>query len=388
MRKKNDDNKSFDLNLMLGGPLYQLYLRLLYKRRIIATILLTWLPLLLLAFMDGFAFRDVKVPFIFDFDIHIRFLVSLGLFIAAEGVARRYTQVIVCQFIERDIISQEVRAKFDMLVTTADKLRNSSVATVVLLIFVYTFGHFIWMKHNTLDIATWYGSMMNGQVKLTMAGYWYVYFSLPVFHFILLRWYYRVFIWGRFLWQVSRLPLRLNSLHPDRAAGMGFLKLCIPAFQLGLLAHTVLLSGLIANRILHAGQTLPEFKLEIVSMLLFLLLLVLTPQVFFIVSLVRAKRKGLIDYGRLACGYVNDFRSKWIEKNANTHNELLLGSSDIQSLADLSNSFNIVNEMRSVPFSSHTLIQLLALTAFPLFPLLLTMIPLNEMIIRAIKIFL
>jgi hypothetical protein len=217
---------------------------------------------------------------------------------------------------------------------------------------------------------------MNEQPHLTMAGYWYVYISIPIFQFILCRWYYRFFVWCRFLWQVSGLNLKLNSLHPDRAGGLGFLIMSVYAFQVALLAHTVLLTGVIANHIWHSGQTFLEFKLEIVTILLLLLFLALTPLVFFIIPLVRTKRKGLIDYGVVASDYVNNFQSKWMGENDNT-NEVLLGSSDIQALADLSNSFNVTNEMRSVPFSRQTIIELLLLISLPLLPVLITIIPLS-----------
>lgn len=61
------------------------------------------------------------------------------------------------------------------------------------------------------------------QLHLTYAGYWHAFVSIPIFQFILVRWYLRLFIWFQFLWRVSRLNLRLIATHPDRAAGIGFL---------------------------------------------------------------------------------------------------------------------------------------------------------------------
>ena len=46
--------------------------------------------------------------------------------------------------------------------------------------------------------------------------------SLSLYQFVLLRWYFRLFIWTRFLWQVSRIDLRLIPTHPDRCGGLGF----------------------------------------------------------------------------------------------------------------------------------------------------------------------
>lgn len=384
MNKRHDRDKNIDFPLMVSGPLYYLYLRTglvksalrLYKRRIIVITLLSWLPLLLLSSFGGTAFNGVRVPFLFDVDVHVRLLIALGLLIGAEVIAQQCIQIVVNQFIKRDIITLDVRAKFDNIVISALKLGKSYIVEFLLLVFVYTVGHYTWKQASLSGISTWYVTIMEGQANLTLAGYWYVYISIPIFQFILCRWYYRFFIWCRFLWQVSSLPLQLNSLHPDRAGGLGFLIMSVYAFQVVLLAHTVLLTGVIANHIWHSGQTFLEFKLEIVTILLLLLFLALTPLIFFIIPLVRTKRKGLIDYGVVACDYVNHFHSKWMGKNYNT-NEVLLGSSDIQSLADLSNSFNVTNGMRLVPFSQNTVIELLVLISLPLLPVLMTVIPLS-----------
>src|SRR5262249_692825 len=59
--------------------------------------------------------------------------------------------------------------------------------------------------------------------RATAARTSYAAVSLPITHFTLLRWYLRLLIWFRFLWQVSRLNLHLVPTHPDRAAGLAFL---------------------------------------------------------------------------------------------------------------------------------------------------------------------
>ena len=116
-------------------------------------------------------------------------------------------------------------------------------------------------------------------------------------------------------------------------------------------------------------------------MLLFLLLLVLIPLTFFSVSLTYAKRSGLQEYGNVASVYVRDFREKWLE-GQNPAGEQLLGTGDIQSLADLGNSFAVTGETRLVPFSKEDVFWLAILLAAPLLPLLLFVFPLEEMIDR------
>ena len=59
-----------------------------------------------------------------------------------------------------------------------------------------------------------------------------------------------------------------------------------------------------------------------------------------------------------------------------------MGSGDIQSLADLGNSYEVIKTMRYVPFSKETVLQLAVVTLVPLAPLLLTMISLEELLKR------
>jgi hypothetical protein len=111
------------------------------------------------------------------------------------------------------------------------------------------------------------------------------------------------------------------------------------------------------------------------------------PLIFFSSQLAYAKRAALLDYGSVASGYVRDFREKWIE-GRNPEGERLLGSGDIQSLADLGNSFDIVSETRVVPFGKEEVISVAITLAVPLLPLLLFVIPLEEIVNRILGLFL
>jgi len=66
----------------------------------------------------------------------------------------------------------------------------------------------------------------------------------------------------------------------------------------------------------------------------------------------------------------------------------LIGSADIQSLADLAGRYDIVREMMPFPFGRRMLIQLVVVTAVPFAPLVLTVIPLHELMDRLFKVFL
>src|SRR5262249_2912361 len=161
--------------------------------------------------------------------------------------------------------------------------------------------------------------------------------------------------------------LRLNPLHPDRNGGLGFLSSSLVAFVPLLVSQTVLLSGSIADQIHFAGKTLPQFKVEIGAICLFLLVTVLFPLIFFMPRRGRAKRKGEPESGGLASRYVRDFNAKWLQP-AQPHDEALLGTADLQSLADLASGYDPIREMKPLVFKKDHLIGVVVAMALPLAP--------------------
>jgi hypothetical protein len=124
---------------------------------------------------------------------------------------------------------------------------------------------------------------------------------------------------------------------------------------------------------------LPDFKIEIAVLLIFLLGMVLGPLLVFAPQLAHAKRTGDREYGTLAERYVREFDAKWLRGGAPA-DETLVGSGDIQSLADLGNSFEVVRTMRIAPITKEAIIQLVAATLAPVVPLALTMMSLEELL--------
>jgi hypothetical protein len=379
-----------DFSLVLGGPLYQLLRRsrfsddalTLVHRRILAAVAITWLPLLLLSIAEGRAWWGATdVPFLLNFEVHARLLLALPLLMVAELVVHVRMRGTLVQFLERKLIRESDVPRFDALIASAMRLRNSVAAEVSLIVLVYGLGIVVG-QYIAVDANTWAAGRDGSRfASRSLAGWWQMLVSVPIFQFLLLRWYFRLFIWIRFLWQVSRIELQLMPTHPDRAGGLGFLANVVNAFAPFLVAHGVLLAGMIADRIFFVGATLPQFIVEITAVVGSLVFVVLCPLMVFGVQLSRARRLGLSEYGVLAQRYVREFDSKWIRGNRDP-NEPLVGSADVQSLADLANSFDVIRTMRPVPFSKETVFQLAVITLAPLLPLTLTMLSLDELLKR------
>jgi hypothetical protein len=378
-----------DFSLVLGGPLFQLFRRAhlsgdaleLVRRRVLVICAVAWLPLLLLSALSG----GEGLRFLYDIEAQVRFLVALPVLIGAELVVHQRIRPVVAQFLERRVIAPEDLGRFQRAIESTVRMRNSVVAEVVLLVVVYALGIWIWRYQLALETATWYATPDGERMHPTAAGYWYFFVSLPMFQFVLLRWYLRFFLWFWFLWQVSRLPLRLVPIHPDKTAGLGFLGPSTDAFLPVLFAQGASLAALVASQILHAGASLVDFKVEIASSVGLFVVVVLIPLCVFIPHLVRAKRRGLAQLGALASRYTQEFEQKWVHGGA-PKGEALLGSADIQSLADLGGSYSVVRGMRAMPFDAKDVTRLAAITALPLLPLALTMFALDELARYAIKV--
>jgi hypothetical protein len=378
-----------DFSVIPGGPLFQIWRRThltgdaleLVQRRVVVIALVCWLPLFVLAALQGQLLGGgLAVPFLLDVEAHIRFLVVVPLLILAEPFMHRRMRVAAQLFLRRGLVGDDAVARFEAAMASALRLRNSVTAEVLLIGVVYAVGILVvWRQYVALDVVTWYVRPTADGSALSPAGIWYGYVSLPMLQFLACRWYFRIFIWARFLWQVSRLRLNLVPTHPDRAGGLGFLNDTNSAFFPIAAAHGALLAGQIANRVLYVGTTLPDYKAEIATLTVIMLCLWFGPMLVFSRRLFNAKLDGLAEYGTLAQRYTREFDEKWLRGGAPA-GEPLVGSGDVQSLADMAGSVEVVQSMRWVPFERNAAILLAVATLAPITPLLLTMMPLEELL--------
>jgi len=381
-----------DFSLVLGGPLFQLFRRThlsgdaleLLGRRTLAITMFAWLPLLLLSVIEGHAVGgSINIPFLRDIEAHVRFLIALPVLLGAELVVHVRMGSVVRRFVERNIIEVEDRPKFDAAIKAALRVRNSLAVEMGLLILAYTAGVWIWRSEVALGSATWYAIPDATRFHLTKAGFWYAFVSIPVFQFILLRWYMRLVLWFWLLWKFSKLNLHLSAAHPDRAGGIAFVGTNSDAFAPILFAQGSMLAGVIASRVLYEGQNLMAFRMQAAGFVVFFVLFILGPLVMFAPQMDRAKRAGRAYYGLLANRYVFGFEAKWTPSSAQGTGELL--SEDIQGLADFGNSYSVVRAMRLVPFALQDVTFLAATTVVPLLPLVLTKFSPEQVLVGLVK---
>jgi len=387
-----------EFSLVHGGPLFRALRRAhvcgdameQLWRRILVVVAVAWLPLLVLSAWEGDALGGTaKIPFLLDFEVHVRLLVALPLLLAAEVLVHARFREIRRQFVGGGLVRDEATAKFDAAVAWAARVRDSVVAELAIVALVLTVGvPVLWRGSIALQTRTWYATpAQDGGLSLTATGVWFAFVSVALFQFLFLRWYFRIAIWAGFLWRVSRIDLHLVPTHPDRAGGLGFISNTPYALATFLAAHGALLASSYANRIFYMGETLYGFRYEILGWVVALPVIATCPLLVFAWRLAAARRRGMREYGALAHRYVAAFEAKWVRGGA-PPGEQLIGSADIQSLADLNNCYEVVRSMRWTPVSRDSLVRLGFAVAAPIAPLLLTMISFEDILKHALgKIF-
>jgi len=380
-----------DFTLTGCGPLDKLQARLGIPTadstrlivRAIATALFAWLPLLI---MTLFARSEgtPTVTFFQDIASYVRFLVVIPLLILAEATVGHRTRMVASGFATSGLIGEEDAPRFVAAVRSARKMSESFVAEVVIAILAFVV---IWLGVENLmrdGVLFWYEEERNGAHHLSMAGWWYAFVASPIAFFLFLRWAWRYFVWSWFLRKVSKLNLRVIGTHPDRAGGLGFITVGHDAFAVCAFAASAVVAAAAANRVLYEGIQLKSYQTAMAGFVVVSVVLALVPLLTFMRPLLIVKRKGIIKYGDLGGRYVREFEQKWIEGKG-APGEPLLGTGDIQSLADIGGSYERLDKMSVVPFDRRTVLAFAAAAAIPMIPLLLTVISLRELMQLFVK---
>jgi len=379
--------------LMEGGPLFNVQKRVglikhnapFMKRRALLAALLTWLPLLVLSAIQGRAFgHSVPVPFIRDFSTYTRFLLAVPLLLLAENILGPRIAEAAAHFVTSGVVVQKDFERFDKIVELGLRARDSILAEVVIAILAYVFS-FLAFRETAVHVTTWYATFTGDGESLTWAGLWLIFFCIPLYQFLMLRWLWRLFLWFQFLSRARKLDIQLFPTHPDGAGGLGFVGEAQRFFGILLFAFSLGSAGVIANEVLYAGIPLKNFAPSIIAYVIVSLVIVLGPLIVFTGTLLETKRKGLHQYGTLATTYTGSFQKKWIEHHS-PETEPLLGTADIQSLADLGNSYSFVEKMKPLPLEFRTVIHLVLAGLLPLTPLLLTVMSPKDILKLLLKV--
>jgi hypothetical protein len=378
-----------DFSIVVGGPVYDFLLRIgLVRvglpnvlRRVIALIALTWLPLLILSVKDGLALgHQVKVPFLYDFSMYGRFLLALPLFIVAEIVIDPAIRQAVKEFVDSRIVQEKELPQFEEVLRRTQRLRDSAIPELLLLGLAF-FPVFLFQPAWGAGAAPNWHKLAHG---LTSGGWWFATISSPLLRFVTYRWIFRYFIWALLLWRIIRLNLHLIPTHPDHTAGLGFLRHTQSRFGILFCALGCIFAGQVLDALVYDGVQLASFKFLMAGFLVLSIIAGLFPLMLLAPKMTQVRRAGLREYGKLGRQYTESFDLKWVHP-AEPPSEPLLGTGDIQSLADLANSYAVIEQMSIAPVTKRLTVQLAVLAALPLIPVIIYGTPITELVKAILK---
>lgn len=371
---------------LLGGPLHRLGCRLGLVRDGTDTVALglvlgalLWIVLLVLALSEGLQ----RVLFsIAAIDAHVRLLVTIPLLFVGEVFIDPRFGEFVRGIVRSQIVSSVERPALQGEIGRIHRWRDSwlpegffLLATVLLAVSTPHENLFDYLA----GLAP--GSSPTAVASTSWSSHWYWTVCVTSFRFLWLRWLWRLALWSFFLWRVSKLELYLLATHPDRAGGLGYLQVVHTEFTPLILAISTAQSASLARDLAAGRITVDAIYPGVASMLVVDAVLFLGPLLIVSRKLWHCHVKGLLDYGVFAERYVSEFNRKWLVPGT-APEEPLLGSSDIQSLADLSNSVGIVRDMRLVPISPSMLTYLAVAALLPLLPLVLFKYPIASLLAK------
>lgn len=346
---------------------------------------LSFVPLVLLAAYEGVLFgQRVALPLLSDVTVYARFLIAVPLLLHAESFIEQRLSQAVTHFRTGHLLEGQARAEFEDALHKLVRSMDAILPEVILIVASFAFAWFSTRAagHTT---STWQAITPAPEVVPTWAGTWLTFVSQPFFSFLVVRWMWRIVLWARFLRHVSRVDLKLVPTHPDGAGGLGFLGIIHTSFAAFLVPIAASVAARGVQWVQIGGGTLGPLRNALIVFTVMALIVPLGPLLAFVPRLLATRRNGLMEYAKLATDYTRRFHQKWLRGGAGA-DEPLLGTSDIQSLADLANSYEVIKRMSVVPVTRGNLVAMAMGIVLPMLPFMLVIIPIGDMLKLVVKL--
>ena len=162
--------------------------------------------------------------------------------------------------------------------------------------------------------------------------------------------------------------------------GLEFFSIVPLAFGIIVFCLSMLISGTISESVIFLNKSLFNFIPLIIVYLLGITILIFGPLLIFVVSLIKAKAKGINMYGALLVKHHNAFEQKWL--HGKETNEEILGNTDNSSLADINAGYEVVSSMQIFPMPKDRVIRFLIFIALPFLPLYFTVHSISEIMTK------
>jgi hypothetical protein len=370
---------------LVGGPFHRLGQRLglVHNGRSVAFGVVlgggAWLVLLALVLLEGLGepFFSLRV-----IGGHVRLLIAIPLFFLCETLLDpRMTDFVNFELRSR-LVSPHSRPALESEIARVVRWKDSWVPDLLCLAAAFSLAPLA--SENWALGVTQVFSPAHAVAGSSLAAWWWWHACVPLTRFLVLRWFVRLALWYWFLWRVQRLELDLRPRDPDGVGGLRGLEIVHQYFMPLIAAFAAIESASLAEEIVSGKMPFAELYPIVAIMFGFLLVVFLAPLSLFTPKLRAARGQGIRAFDRFANRYVQQFDQKWLDESAS---ESPLGSADIQSLSDLTNSARDLRTMHLWPVSKRIVWAYAIAVLVPMLPLLLLEYPIKSLLMKIVRNF-
>jgi hypothetical protein len=379
----NPDFLLFDEGSFFGlekSPARMWFDRLTPRQQIVIVVSVTWIPLALLAAIQGVAVGPTQPrSFLEDAGMYARFFVALPmLLVTPSKLAPRFQQIIQ-HFLSSGVLKVADREHFLAILTSTLRLRYSWVADWVCLAIAYGWSasHVFLPALAPAVSASWRAVGPAGQQSLSAAAWYFVAISQPVYGFVVAHFLYRVGLWWRSLWMISRLDLQLRGAHPDGGGGLMFLGLSLRPCRWPAFALATSLAGGLANVVLATGVSVVSFRYVIGVIAVVITALFAGPLCFFSDQLKGTAFRSSLSHDQAVQEQLRQFEQKWIGQSGQTD---MLAVQDFSAVIDLNATVEKAHQMGRLPFRRSQLLELFVAALLPFLPVVALQIPIKDLL--------
>jgi hypothetical protein len=355
-------------------------------QRALTTVTIAWAPLMVLSagecLIDGATLRQ---SVLFDAAAIGRYFVASPAFASAGAFALPQLAHVVEEFRSARLIAEHDRPRFEALVTSTRALLASRWADAALLGLAYVLTIVTSSRLYPAERSTWVLPGAGGIAgHLSLAGWWRLAVSQPLFNALLGVWLWRLLLWIRFLWQTTRLDLRLVATHPDLLGGLRFTLVPLRGFAVLAFGFGAIAAGSVTDSVLVGGQPLSAFSSVIGLQVLGVLLLLAGPALLLMGPLARLQIWGTFHYGELASYMGHEFQERWLGDRRPTGIEAL-AAPDFSATTDLYSISANVRLMNWLVLEPPLLLMLCGATLLPYVPVVFAVMPIDKILQFALK---
>jgi hypothetical protein len=190
---------------------------------------------------------------------------------------------------------------------------------------------------------------------------------------------WRYIVWVMILFRLAKSNLNLPPTHADRACGLGVIMLAQTSFNLIFVAGSVVLSGQFVAELLLHPEDFILIRNEAIGYMVFSIVLILLPLLFFMGKLFKVKNEGFINMSNLGAGLSRKFEQEWLT-NVPADKKPLADPVNPSMIYDYAGMYDYLKQVRPIPVNIRDVISLAVALFAPFIPILLIKFSVAELL--------